>query len=198
VALVDNGMAGPEGRHRRLSLTARIEKDKVENRPQVNRHEGCTLDFPGITDRPLEVMTFRHSGNARAWPGVKMPMTDDIVIDHENKIIQRNVSGELHTNRSLNLVHELSLSMLRYRGYHILMDLRGTFTRPEMLDLMAIASECAKLRADFSRRIAFLIPDTEERQRFAQLFKACMDTQGFAFKQFTDPGAARAWLLEAP
>jgi hypothetical protein len=125
-------------------------------------------------------------------------MTTAIAIDHENKIIQRTVAGELHTDRSLNLVRELSLAMLSYRDYHILMDLRATATRPEMLDLMAIASECAKLGANFSRRIAFLIPDTEERQRFAQLFKACMDTQGFLFKQFTDPGAARAWLLEAP
>jgi hypothetical protein len=88
--------------------------------------------------------------------------------------------------------------MLSYRDYHILMDLRATATRPEMLDLMAIASECAKLGADFSRRIAFLIPDTEERQRFAQLFKACIETQGFAFEQFTDPEAARAWLRQVP
>ena len=43
-------------------------------------------------------------------------------------------------------------------------------------------------------KIAFLIPDTEERIRFAQLFKACMGVQGFEFRQFFDREAALEWL----
>ena len=44
-------------------------------------------------------------------------------------------------------------------------------------------------------QIAFLIPDTEERVRFAQLFKACMEAQGFTFRPFFDRESAEAWLL---
>ena len=121
-------------------------------------------------------------------------MKTEIEIDENSKIIQRTVTGELYTERSLSLVRELALSLLTHKGYNVLMDMRETETKPEMLDLMAIASECAKLRSGFNRKIAFLIPDTEERIRFAQLFKACMEAQGFRFRQFFDREAALEWL----
>jgi hypothetical protein len=76
------------------------------------------------------------------------------------------------------------------------MDMRETGTKPEMLDLMGIASACAKLRSDPDTKIAFLIPNTEERVRFAQLFKACMEAQGFRFRQFFDRDTAMKWLSE--
>ena len=121
-------------------------------------------------------------------------MKTEIEIDENNKIILRTVTGELYTERSIKLVRELAISLLTHKGYHVLMDMRETVTKPEMLDLMAIASECAKLRSGFNRKIAFLIPDTEERIRFAQLFKACMEAQGFRFRQFFDREAALEWL----
>jgi hypothetical protein len=65
-----------------------------------------------------------------------------------------------------------------------------------MLDLMKISSACAKLRSDFNAKVAILIPNTEERIRFAQLFKTCMEAQGFRFRQFFDREAALKWLSE--
>jgi hypothetical protein len=119
-----------------------------------------------------------------------------IIIDEDNKIIHRQVTGELYTDRSLRLVRELALSVGTYKNYNVMMDMRGTETKPEMLDLMAIASECAKLKSDFNNKIAFLIPDTEERIHFAQLFKTCMETQGFRFKQFFNAETAMEWLTD--
>ncbi len=121
-------------------------------------------------------------------------MTLGIKIDQDKKIIERAVSGALYTERSLKLVHELAIAVNTHKGYNVLMDMRETETEPEMLDLMRIASECVKLRPDVDSKIAFLIPNTEERVRFAQLFKACMEAQGFAFRQFFDPQSAQAWL----
>lgn len=121
-------------------------------------------------------------------------MTIEIEIDENKKLLQRTVTGDLYTERSLQLVRELALSLLTHKGYNVLMDMRETETKPEMLDLMAIASECAKLRSGFNRKIAFLIPNTHERVRFAQLFKACMEAQGFRFRQFFDRAAALEWL----
>ncbi len=117
-----------------------------------------------------------------------------IKIDQDKKIIERTVSGALYTERSLRLVRELAIAVNTHKGYNVLMDMRETETEPEMLDLMQIASECAKLGPDVDSKIAFLIPNTEERVRFAQLFKACMEAQGFAFRQFFDPQSAQAWL----
>jgi hypothetical protein len=125
-------------------------------------------------------------------------MTTDITIDKDNKIIHRTETGEMVTERSLTWVRELALTIKLHEGYNILMDLRETETQPEMLDLMAIASECARLKSDFNSKIAFLIPNTEARVKFANLFKACMEAQGFQFKQFFDHAAAMAWLTEKP
>ena len=121
-------------------------------------------------------------------------MTTEISIDQEKKIIQRTVTGDLLTERSLKLVHELALHVSTHKDYNVLMDMRETETRPEMLDLMQIASACAKLKSDFESKIAFLIPNTAERVRFAQLFKSCMVAQGFEFEQFFDYEAAIKWL----
>ena len=117
-------------------------------------------------------------------------------VDREKKLIERTVAGDLCTERSLLLVREIALGLNTHKGFNVLMDMRETETRPEMLDLMEIASTCAKLRTDADAKIAFLIPHTEERIRFAQLFKACMDAQGLRFRQFFDRPSAVAWLTE--
>jgi hypothetical protein len=121
-------------------------------------------------------------------------MTLATKIDEDKKIIERTVSGDLYTERSLQLVRELAVAVNTHKGYNVLMDMRETETKPEMLDLMQIASACANLGSNFDRKIAFLIPDTEDRVRFAQLFKACMEAQGFEFRHFFDRNAAVRWL----
>lgn len=121
-------------------------------------------------------------------------MASDIKIFEDRKIIQRTVTGELHTERSIKLVRELAVAVKLNRGYSILMDLRDTVTRPDMLYLMDIATECSRHKYDFESKIAFLIPDTEDRSRVAELFKTCMEAQGFEFNQFTCIDDALAWL----
>lgn len=123
-------------------------------------------------------------------------VTEEIKIDHDKKIIGKTVIGDLYTERSLKLVRELAVSANIHKGYNILMDMIETETQPEMLDLMEIASECAKLGFDFNNKIDFLIPNMEERVRFAQLFKSCMETQGFKFMQFFEYDTAMKWLSD--
>ena len=121
-------------------------------------------------------------------------MSPDIKIYEDQKIIQRSVSGELNTIRSLQLVRELGVAVKLNQGYHILMDLRDTVARPATLDLMEIATACSRYKHDFKAKIAFLIPDMKERSRFAVLFRTCMIAHGFDFKQFYDHDTAIEWL----
>ena len=123
-------------------------------------------------------------------------MTADIKVDKDNKIIERTVNGYLYTERSLRLVHELAFYVSNHKGYDVLLDMRDTVTYPEMIDLMEIATTCSELRSDFNNKIAILIPNTLERIRFAQLFKSCMDAQGFRLKHFLNYEAAIDWLGE--
>jgi hypothetical protein len=129
---------------------------------------------------------------ARRWGLMAM----DIKIDSDKKIIEKTETGVMFTERSLSWVRELAFAVQLNPGYNVLMDLRETKANPEMLDLMQIASACAKLRSNFNSKIAFLIPNTEERVRFAQLFKSCMEAQGFEFRQFFDRKTALQWLSE--
>jgi hypothetical protein len=79
-------------------------------------------------------------------------------------------------------------------GYHSLVDIRDNTFHPEMIDLLEIAAECSKQLIGFGRKIAFLIPDTEQRKRVAKIFKTGMETEGFEFEQFIDCEAALEWL----
>ena len=141
----------------------------------------------------------RHYRKYKAWPGNGSPfevgMSSDIEIYEDQKIIRRTVSGELHTKRSLRLVREMSVAIKLNKGYNLLIDLRDTVTRPETLDLMEIATACSRYRYDFKGKIAFLIPDTDERNQAAKLFRTCMEAQGFAFQQFFHYEAAMEWLF---
>ena len=147
-----------------------------------------------LEEVPVAMQTFTNVDEALEWLGVSDKLATTLEIDKDHKIIQRTVTGGLFTERSLGLVRELAMIVNTHKGYNVLMDMRETETKPEMLDLMQIATACEKLRPDPDIKIAFVIPDTEERVRFAQLFKACMEAKGFRFRQFFEREAAMEWL----
>ncbi len=121
-------------------------------------------------------------------------MTIDIKIDKDRKIIHRTVTGEITTNSAVTLVQNITLATKLHQGYNILVDIRDTTFYPEMTDLLEIATECSRQLIGFNNKIAFLIPNTEQRKQVAKLFKTCMETQGFVFTQFFDYESAVKWL----
>ena len=122
-------------------------------------------------------------------------MIAEIDVDIEKKIIQRTLTGEIDTAQARKLVQNVSAAVNLNPDYNILVDIRDTAFHPEMIDLLDIAAECSKQLIGFSRKIAFLIPDTEQRKLVARVFKTCMQAEGFAFKQFHDYDPAIEWLL---
>ncbi len=152
--------------------------------------------FCEIEGLPYEVQSFQDFEAARVWLGLETPATEDEKFDDTRKIIQKTITGELYTERSLSLVRELAMLVKSHQGYNVLLDMRATVTKPEMLDLLQIASACAQLRSGFNSKAAILIPETEERIQFARLFKSCMETQGFRFNQFFEREAALDWLAK--
>jgi hypothetical protein len=121
-------------------------------------------------------------------------MATKIKIDKDQKIIKRAVSGVLYTDRAIKLVRELSIAAALQKDYGILMDLRESVTAPEITDLMAIMSAWSRLAGRFDNKIAIIFSKNEEHTRFAQLFKACMEAQGFEFRQLFDYDTAIEWL----
>ncbi len=121
-------------------------------------------------------------------------MATEFNIDEERKIIHRTVTGEITKNSAATLVKIISLATKLHQGYNILVDIRDTTFHPEMIDLLEIAEECSRQLIGFNNKIAFLIPNTEQRKQVAKLFKTCMEAQGFMFTQFFDYEAAVEWL----
>ncbi len=121
-------------------------------------------------------------------------MIAEIDLDHDQKVIIRSLAGEIEPKQALLLINEIAFTVEQHRSYNILVDIRDTTFEPEMGDLLAIATECARQLANYDRKIAFLIPDTAQRRKVAKVFKACMETQGFQFNQFFDYETAMAWL----
>jgi hypothetical protein len=123
-------------------------------------------------------------------------MKTKIKIDNDQKIIKRAVSGVFYTDRAIKLVRELSVAAELQRDHHILMDLRESVTAPEMTDLMSIMSAWSRLAGDFDNKIAVIFPKDKEHAPFTQLFRTCMEAQGFKFRQLFDYDTAIEWLKE--
>lgn len=121
-------------------------------------------------------------------------MTTEFKIDSDKKIIHRTVTGEINTDRAIRLVQKVSYAAELNQGYNILVDIRDTTFHPEMMDLLRIADECSSLLKTDRHKIAFLIPDTDQRKQVGKLFRACMEAQGFEFMQFFDYDTAMEWL----
>ena len=123
-------------------------------------------------------------------------MIAEINIDHARKIIKRTLIGEIDPKQVFNLIGEIAFAVKHHSGYNILVDIRDTTFEPEMGDLLEIAATCSTQLMPYNRKIAFLIPQTEQRKKVAGLFRTCMEAQGFRFKQFFDCEAANQWLCK--
>lgn len=123
-------------------------------------------------------------------------MIAEIDVVHEQKIIIRNLLGEIDPNQAASLINEIAFAVSQHNGYNILVDIRDTTFEPDMGDLLEIATEFSKQLRSHDRKIAFIIPDTAQRRKVAKLFRTCMETQGFRFMQFFDFEAAIDWLSD--
>ncbi len=123
-----------------------------------------------------------------------LTMIAEISIDHDQKVIMRSLSGAVDPKQVLLLISEIAFTVAQYKSYHILVDIRDTTFEPEMSDLLEIATEFSRQLTNYNRKIAFLIPDTAQRRKVAEFFKACMQTQGFEFNPFFDHESATEWL----
>lgn len=125
-------------------------------------------------------------------------MATAIEIDKYQKILHSTVFGVMHTNCYTELVQEVLNEAQRHKDYNVLVDLRRTVTAIEMIDLMTVVSAWSRLGAEYSRKIAVIIPRVEKRLQSAQIVRTFMDAHGYSFKHFFDLESAWEWLIESP
>lgn len=109
--------------------------------------------------------------------------------------IRKNETGELEFERSLFKIRELVTAADHHRNHNILIDLRETETRLNFIESLTLALEFAKYQETFRNKIAFLIPNDEERIRRAEFVKNSMvKLREFEMDYFTDYEKAIDWL----
>lgn len=109
--------------------------------------------------------------------------------------IRKNEKGELEFERSLFKIRELVEAAGHHRNHNILIDLRETETKLNFIESLTLALEFAKYQEVFRNKIAFLIPDEEERIRRAEYVKSSMaGLRDYQMDYFTDYEKAIDWL----
>lgn len=154
------------------------------------------LEIAGL---PIEILISHSLDEAKQWLGIDDHMVAASMVYKIGGCIQKTETGRLDRIRSLDLIHELSVAVYSHQDQNILVDLRDAEVQTDMRDLEAFAAACAKHKSVFEKKIAVLIPNTEERIETARRFKSCMDVQGFRLRQFFDYDTAIKWLsIEDP
>jgi hypothetical protein len=121
-------------------------------------------------------------------------MAMDIKIDKDKKLIEKTVTGQLSPELCMMVIYEIATIVNMHKDYGILIDIRDTDPVTEMYDMLSIASEISKHGAEFTNKIAFLVPRIEDRIRTIELWKSCIQAKGFEYDRFFDREAALEWL----
>jgi len=113
--------------------------------------------------------------------------------------IRKNASGEIDSERSIQLVRELSVAANFHADHNILIDLRETKIPTDRVmidDLMKIVMEFVQVAPSFKNKIANLIPNDADRVSIAKQFEACMTIKNIRYKFFIEFEHAIEWLSE--
>lgn len=112
--------------------------------------------------------------------------------------IRKNKSGELNYERLKGIVMEIATEATFYPDHNILIDSRETTLQNDfgMTDIIRIARDVSIFRHLLTNRIAYVIPNDEDRLSKAENAETIIQVQGIQYKVFTDYGDAIEWLSE--
>lgn len=111
------------------------------------------------------------------------------------EFIRKNEKGDLDIRRSREIVRVIAKAAMHHKDDNLLIDIRETETKLNFVELLTVALEFAEYEDIFRNRIAFLIPNNEERIRRAEYVKkSLVGVRGFTLDYFTEYEKAIDWL----
>jgi hypothetical protein len=111
------------------------------------------------------------------------------------EFIRKNEKGDLDIRRSREIVGVIAKAAMHHKDDNLLIDIRETETKLNFVELLTVALEFAEYEDIFRNRIAFLIPNNEERIRRAEYVKkSLVGVRGFTLDYFTEYEKAIDWL----
>ncbi len=108
--------------------------------------------------------------------------------------IRKTEQGQLDVEKSKDFVRELALASEFHKDHNILIDLRETAPLESFSDVLTVAIEFAKYKDMFTNKIAVIIPNTPDRIKRAEFFKAGLGEGKFKIEHFTIYEKAIEWL----
>jgi hypothetical protein len=108
--------------------------------------------------------------------------------------IKKTPAGEFDLDRSIKLIRELATAACVHDDHSLLIDLRQSTTLNSFVDLLTLATEFTKYIHNFSKKIAFILPNDPDRIIRADFFLKSLDNHAFSIKYFTEYEQAIDWL----
>ena len=110
--------------------------------------------------------------------------------------LRNKETGAVDLEKSVEMVRKLVELAEHHGDADLMVDVRETSGMLDPGELVCLALEFAKHKSSFSRKLAVLMPDDEERLANAQLVIGSMGEFGFEFGCFTEFEDAVEWLAE--
>ena len=124
-------------------------------------------------------------------------MKVEVKIYKIQEFIRFNPKGVIDYERSKELIHDIASASSFLGNHNILIDMTDTtIDLKDMNDIMEIAIESARFKPFVKSKIAYIIPNTEERKALARQFKAYLAFDEIQFMIFTDYDNALDWLSD--
>ena len=124
-------------------------------------------------------------------------MAVDIRLYRSEDLLRQTSDGETDIERSKKAVAELAADASLRSDLSLLVDLRDTTGAPlGERELLSLGREFGRHKDAFSNKLAFLVPDLEQRVANANFIKACADIVGIELRAFVDADSALNWLSD--
>ena len=124
-------------------------------------------------------------------------MSLGIKVYHVQDFIRKNETGDIDTERSLEIVREICTAANFHADSNILIDLRETTVHSASFgEMNKLTEEFIRLAPGFKNKIAVIIPDEPERIKGGEKLELCMRVHKVKYSLFTDYEKAIDWLSE--
>lgn len=123
-------------------------------------------------------------------------MAFDIRVVTTRDFLRANRNGELDLESSRRLLADIVSECGKNARHHVLIDWRRAEEDPlAVSDLFEVAADLEVAGLGNGHKVASL-HRTEDELNLGRYFEVFAAAHGFAFRSFTDPTAALAWLAE--
>lgn len=104
-------------------------------------------------------------------------------------------TGNLDYRLAMKMINSIANILNTYSEMNILIDQREvSFSSGNLNEILEVLESLDTMRLSFTKKIANVIPDDQNRLRLAMVVKTVLNLSGGSYEVFTDYDKAMSWL----